>query len=64
MPDFGKPIIMLSNMGGQLEAVRQDINSVKGGIVKYEQKLAASDRAHNDKRIISAFEDILRWTHR
>ena len=43
----GKPILLLSTMDSQLEAVRQDIGSVKDGIVKTKQDLAAAEQAGN-----------------
>jgi len=43
----GKPTWLLSTMDGQLEAVRQDIGSVKDEIVKTKQDLAAAKEAKN-----------------
>ncbi|KAL0023206.1 hypothetical protein WJX79_002805 [Trebouxia sp. C0005] len=43
----GKPILLLSTMDSQLEAVRQDIGSVKDEIVKTKQDLAAAEQAGN-----------------
>ncbi len=43
----GKPTLLLSTMDGQLEPVRQDIRNVQERIVKYEEKLAAAERAGN-----------------
>lgn len=54
MPDFielvclgGQPLLLLSTMDGQLEAVRQDICDVKGNIAKIEQNLAAAEQPRN-----------------
>ena len=50
----GKPILLLSTMDSQLEAVRQDIGSVKDEIVKTKQDLAAAEQAGNkgEKRVL------------
>lgn len=63
MPDFievvylgEKPDLLLSNMDGQLEAVRQEIRDVKGKIAKTEQNLA--EHAHNAEKEKS-FLDLL-----
>ena len=44
----GKPILLLSTMDSQLEAVRQDIRDVKWKVAKTEQNLA--EHAHNVER--------------
>ena len=44
----GKPILLLSTMDSQLEAVRHDIRDVKWKIAKTEQNLA--EHAHNAER--------------
>ncbi|DBA91069.1 TPA: hypothetical protein ACH3X1_016034 [Trebouxia sp. C0004] len=46
-------------MGGQLEAVRQDICSVQERIVKYEQKLATAERAGNKEEEKPLFDMLL-----
>ena len=46
-------------MDGQLEAVRQDIGSVKDKIVKTEQDLAAAKEAKNGDREKSLFDMLL-----
>ena len=46
----GKPTWLLSPMHGQLEAVRQDIGSVKDEIVKTKQDLAAAEQAGNKEK--------------
>ena len=45
-----KPTWLLSAMDGQLEAVRQDIGSVKDEIVKTKQDLAATEQAGNKEK--------------
>ena len=44
----GKPILLLSTMDSQLEAVKHDIRDVKWKIAKTEQNLA--EHAHNAER--------------
>ena len=51
--------MLLSTMDGQLEAVRQDICSVKDKIVKTEQDLAAAKEAKNGEREKSVFDMLL-----
>jgi len=50
----GKPTWLLSSMDGQLEALRQDIGSVKDEIAKTKQDLAAAEQARNkeEKRVL------------
>lgn len=55
----GKPTLLLSTMAGQLEPVRQDIRNVQERIVKYEEKLAAAERAGNKEEEKSLL-DLLR----
>ena len=43
----GKPTLLLTTMDSQLEAVRQDIRSVKDKIVEIEQELAIAKQAGN-----------------
>ena len=43
----GTPSLLPNAMEGQLASVRQNILSVQQQIVKYEQKLAAAERAGN-----------------
>ena len=43
----GTPTLLPNTMEGQLASVRQNIRSVQDQIVKYEQKLAAAERAGN-----------------
>ena len=51
--------LLLSTMASQLEPVRQDIRNVQEPIVKYEQKLAAAERAGNKEEVKSLL-DLLR----
>ncbi|DBA90914.1 TPA: hypothetical protein ACH3X1_016120 [Trebouxia sp. C0004] len=46
-PAGGKPTLLLTTMDSQLEAVRQDIRSVKDNIVEIEQELAIAKQAGN-----------------
>jgi len=43
----GTPTLLPNTMEGQLASVRQNIRNVQEQIVKYEQKLAAAERAGN-----------------
>ena len=54
-----KATLLLSTMDSQLEPVRQDIRKVQEQIVKYEQKLAAAERAGNKEEKKSLL-DLLR----
>jgi len=54
-----KPTWLLSAMDGQLEAVRQDIGSVKDKILAIEQDLAAAKEAKHGEREKSLFDMLL-----
>ena len=55
----GTPTLLLSTMGSQLEAVRQDIRSVKDELVEIKQDLAAAKKAKNAQQERKLFDLLL-----
>ena len=55
----GIPPLLLSTMDNQLEAVRQDIRSVKDELVEIKQDLAAAKKAKNNEQEQKLFDLLL-----